>query len=111
MDDRFDAIVDDIVAKETERYLEELVGIKIQREVATLRNTLREKQIQLHNTYVPRSSLSSGSLTSHSEARRENSLLREQDEDVPLKKIQLPDGTIPATCPATVKELRGMTRT
>ncbi|KAL1719816.1 hypothetical protein EV715DRAFT_251138 [Schizophyllum commune] len=93
VDDRFDAIVDDIVAKETERYLEELAGVKIQREVATLRNTLREKQIQLHNT----------------EARRENSLLREQDEDVPLKKIQLPDGTIPATCPATVKELRSMT--
>ncbi|KAI5890106.1 uncharacterized protein SCHCODRAFT_02630869 [Schizophyllum commune H4-8] len=93
VDDRFDAIVDDIVAKETERYLEELAGVKIQREVATLRNTLREKQIQLHNT----------------EARRENSLLREQDEDVPLKKIQLLDGTIPATCPATVKELRSMT--
>ncbi|KAL1662661.1 hypothetical protein GGF50DRAFT_103835 [Schizophyllum commune] len=93
VEDRFDAIVDDIVAKETERYLEELAGVKIQREVATLRNTLREKQIQLHNT----------------EARRENSLLREQDEDVPLKKVQLPDGTIPATCPATVKELRSMT--
>ena len=57
MDDRFDAIVDDIVAKETERYLEELAGVKIQREVATLRNTLREKQIQLHNTYVPGSLL------------------------------------------------------
>ncbi|KAL1744838.1 hypothetical protein HDZ31DRAFT_63728 [Schizophyllum fasciatum] len=92
VNERFDAVVDDIVAKETERYLEDLAGIRIQREVAGLRNTLREKQTQLHNC----------------EARRENALLREQDEDVPLKKLRLADGTIHPSFPSTVRELRGM---
>lgn len=89
---KFDAAIDEIVAEETEKCLEQLAGVRAQNEVLSLRKALREKQILLHNT----------------EARRENSLLREKDEEVPLRKLQRSDGTVHDLFPATVKELRNM---